>query len=433
MSKRIIYLSVGVAIVVISGLVIVQRFFSSFPRPETVIERIDPSEDTLATIELTESFFDDSGSMAGYHSSQFIRFLRLVKSHIREKGRYNYYAFSDPDRIIEDNAWDVIERSDFYSQNNTYFDNVLDSILRRVRSGDRTARNFLIITDGIQDVSNIQDYSRIVNKVSDLLDMGMFFQIVAVKLPFSGNKYPEKGGAIGYKGDSPLFCYIFTYQYDYGRDLFKRLGELDIPVKFLGFGNRNIEAIIEQFKDPGKNRDGSGNAFKRFKDAIPLTYLISRSGTGGTGGTLLMKVALNLMDINLDINGLKKRIPEFCGSCLPIEEIGDTEQEISKSRPDVTVLHAKVDPLSDAQGKWAIEYSLFFKNWDKKSKTVACDLTLCDWLPVNPPDWVDAWSSDCDDNRGCFEGKTPFLSEIITPVLNKSIREYTFGYTLIRN
>jgi hypothetical protein len=288
----------------------------------------------------------------------------------------------------------------------------------------------LIITDGIQDVSQIQDYSRIVDKVSDLLDAGLFFQIVAIKLPFNGYKYPEGGGFIPYEGDSPLFCYIFTYQYDFGKDLYKKLNALDLSVEFLGFGNKNINATIKQFRDTAHNRDGSGNTFKRFKDENPVTYLVSRSGRSGT---LLTNVALNVKDVNLDNSRFKDKVPEYCGKCLSIGDREDVEQDSLKSIPNVRVAAKEVKKLSDADGNLGIYYDLFFMNWDKDSKTVACDLTLCNWLPVRPPEWVDDWSSNCDNSKECFEGKTPFLSNVIDPILNKSVRKYTLGYVVIRN
>ncbi|MCK5426106.1 MAG: hypothetical protein KAJ34_00300 [Thermodesulfovibrionia bacterium] len=430
MIKRIIYLAIPVVIFIGIGLIAVKNFFSSFPPSKSVIEQLTPPENIPAAIDLTESFFDDSGSMRGYYGKQYIKFLRILKSHIREKGKYQYYAFSDPENIIEGDVWNIIEDKRFYRQNNTYFDKVLDSISGRIRGGNQTAKNFLIITDGIQDVSKIQDYSRIVNKVSDLLDAELFFQIVAIKLPFNGHKYPEGGSFIPYKGDSPLFCYIFTYQYDFGRDLYKKLSALNLPVKFLGFGNRSINASVKQFSNTVKNQDGSKNTLKKFRDEIPVTYLISGSGTGGT---LLTKVALNVKGVNLDNSGFRQKTPEFCGKCFPIGNSGDVEQDFSRSITKITVTATGVEPFSDTDGDLGIEYSMFFKDWDKDSKTVACDLTLCNWLPVIPPDWVYVWSSDCDNSGKCFEGKTPFLINIINPILNKSLRKYTFGYVVIRN
>ena len=292
------------------------------------------------------------------------------------------------------------------------------------------AQNFLIITDGIQDVSQVQDYSRIVDKVSDLLDAGLFFQIIAIKLPFDGYKYPEGGGFIPYKGSSPLFCYIFTYHYDFGRELYTKLSALNLTVNFMGFGNKNINASIKQFSDVAKNFDGSRNTFKRFKDEIPVTYLVSRSGTGGT---LLTDVTLNAKDINVNKGGFKQKTPEFCGQCLPVDGAGHAEKNLSGSTPDVTVTAREAALLSDDKDNLEINYSMFFRNWDRESETLACDLTLCNWLPVNPPDWINDWSSDCDNTRECFEGKTPFLSNLIDPILKKSVRKYTFGYVVIRN
>lgn len=430
MIKRIMYLAIPVIILAGAGLTAVQNYFTSFPLSENVIEKLTPPDNAPPAVDLTETFFDDSGSMKGYYGGQYIEFLRTLKSHIREKGEYRYHAFSDPENNINGDQWKVVEDRSFYSRNDTYFDKVLDSILGRIGAGEQTAKNFLIITDGIQDVSRVQDYSRIVDKVSDLLDAGLFFQIVAVKLPFDGYKYPEGGGYIPYKGDSPLFCYIFTYQDDYGKDLYKKMDALGLPAEFLGFGNKNINASIKQFRDPAKNRDGSKNIFKRFKDDTPVTYLVSRSGTGGT---LLTDVALNVKDINLDSRGFEGKTPEFCGKCMTMGDRRDEEQDLSKNIPSVTVITRGVEPVSDSDRSLGINYALFFENWERDSKTVACDITLCNWLPVNPPDWVDEWSSDCDNGRECFEGKTPFLSNIIGPILNKSVRKYTFGYAVIKN
>jgi hypothetical protein len=426
MKKRIVCLAIPLLIFIATGLIGVRNFFSSFPPPKTVIEKLIPSEKVPAAIDLTESYFDDSGSIRGYYSQQYIQFLRILKSHIREKGKYQYHAFSDPENSIEGDVWEEVEDIRFYHRNNTYFDRVLDSVYEKAVSKSQKAKNFLIITDGIQDVSKIQDYSRIVNKVSDLLDAGLFFQIIAVKLPFSGHKYPERGDSIQYKGDSPIFCYIFSYQYDFGRDIYKKLSALNLPVKFLVFGNRNINASIKQFRDTAKNRDRSKNTFKRFKDEPPVTYLMSGSGTDGT---LLANIVLNLKDVNLDIADFRQKTPEFCGKCLPTGESGD----LLIRTPKVIVTPAGGETLSDAEGNIEIEYSLQFRNWAKNPKTVACDLTLCNWLSVNPPDWVDAWSSDCDNRRECFDGKTPFLKNIINPLLNRSMRKYTLGYVVIRN
>ncbi|MBI5099326.1 MAG: hypothetical protein HZB30_08825 [Nitrospirae bacterium] len=426
MKKRIVYLAIPLIIFIAIGLIGVRNFFSSFPPAKTVIEKFTSSEKVPAAIDLTESYFDDSGSIKGYYSKQYIQFLRILKSHIREKGKYQYHAFSNPDNSIEGDVWEAVENIGFYHQNNTYFDRVLDSVYGKVISGSQKAKNFLIITDGIQDVSKIQDYSRIVNKVSNLIDAGLFFQIIAVKLPFSGRKYPERGDSIQYKGGSPLFCYIFSYQYDFGRDIYKKLSELNLPVKFLVFGNRNINASIKQFRDTAKNRDLSKNTFKRFKDELPVTYLMSGSGSDGT---LSANITLNLKDVNLDKADFRQKTPEFCGKCLPVGDSGD----LLIRTPKVIVTPAGGETLSDAEGNIEIEYSLQFKNWVKNPKTVACDLTLCNWLSVNPPDWVDTWSSDCDNRRECFDGKTPFLKNIINPLLNRSMRKYTLGYVVIRN
>ncbi len=430
MLKRIVYLAAPVVIIVVIGLIAVQNYFSSFPPSKKVIEKFTPRENVPTAIDITESFIDDSGSMKGYHGEQYVKFLRGLKAHIRERGKYQYHAFSGPEKSIEGDAWDEVENVRFYSRNNTYIDSVLGSISKRVGARNPTAKNYLLITDGIQDVAHIQDYSRIVNKVSDLLDAGLFFQIIAIKLPFRGYKYPEGGSFISYKGDSPLYCYIFSYQPDFARGLYKKLIGMDLTVEFLEFGNKNINALVKQFSDPAKNRDGSKNTFRRFRDEPPVTYLVSRSGSGGT---LLANIALNVKGVNLDNSGFRQKIPEFCGKCLPIGDSGDVRQDLSKIIPNVMVTVKVVEALPDADGNTGIEYSLYFTNWDRDAKTVACELALCNWLPVNPPDWVAAWSSDCDNSSKCFEGKTPFLINIINPILNKSVRKYTLGYAVIRN
>ena len=152
----------------------------------------------------------------------------------------------------------------------------------------------------------------------------------------------------------------------------------------------------------------------------------------GTDGTLVTKVALNVQGVTIDSSGFSQKTPEFCGQCLPIGG-GDVDPDLSKSIPNVTVTTTGVEPLSGGKGNLGIEYSLYFKKWDDESKIIACDLTLCNWLAVDPPEWVYAWSSDCDNSRSCFEGKTPFLINMINPVLMKSARKYTLGYAVIRN
>ncbi|MBI4699355.1 MAG: VWA domain-containing protein [Nitrospirae bacterium] len=426
MIRRIVYLIIPVAILAVIGLMAVFNFTSSFPGSKTVIEKLTPPQDLPDVIDQTESFFDDSGSMKGYRGELYIKFLRTIKAHISEKGQYKYHAFSDPDNVIGGDVWQAVEDIGFYNQSNTYFDKVLDSILARVKKDRGISKNFLIITDGIQDVSSVHDYTRIINKISALLDADLFFQVVAVRIPFNGSKFSEAGGAVPFKGDSPLFCYIFSYQYDFGSDLYKKMSSSNMPVEFLGFGNRNIRASVKKFSDPAHNREGSKNAFRRYKDEIPVTYLVSRSGTGGT---LLTDIALNVKGINVDNSGFRQKTPEFCGQCMPVDSSGSGKE----TKPGVAVTTVGVDPAPDANGNMGIEYSLYFKNWDKGSKTLACDITLCNWLPANPPDWVNAWSSDCDNSAECYEGKTPFLTNIINPLLTKSVRQYTFGYAVIRN
>jgi hypothetical protein len=428
MTKRIVFLTIPLLILIALGLKTVQDFFSSFPKAETVIESLTPSESVPASIDMTESYFDDSGSMKGYYNKQYVQFLRILKSHIRERGKYQFYSFSDPENTIKGDVWEAVEDFQFYHQNNTYFDRVLDVISKRV-SNKNHGKNFLIITDGIQDVSGKQDYSRIVNKVSDLLDAGLHFQIIAIKLPFEGLKFPEGGGYIPYMGDSPLFCYVFSYEDDFGRDLFNRLTSLNLQVKLLGFGKRNINASVTQFIDASINHDGSKSSFNKFRDELPVTYLLSSSGMGGTLST---NIALDIKNIGLDNSGFKQKTPEFCGKCLSFDNSGNVRQGLSESTPEVFVTTTGVE-LPGAASSPVVEYSLFFKKWHKDSKTVACDITLCNWLPLDPPEWVDAWSSDCDNSRSCFEGKTPFFSNIIKPIMNKSLREYTFGYVVIRN
>ncbi len=430
MKKRIVSLAVPLAVILLGGLMAVQSYFASFPPAKTVIERLSPLKKGHAVSDITELFIDDSGSMKGYYSSPYIYLLRAVKTHIREHGDYRYYSFSDPENVIGGDAWKAVEDILFYQKNNTYFDNVLDSISKRSGDEAHKAKHYVIITDGIQDASRIQDYSRIVNKVSDLLDADMYFQIVALQLYFSGNKYPEGGGQIVYEGDSPLYCYIFSYQYDYGKDLYEKLKGLNLPAEFLGFGNGSIHASIRKFSDPPQNPDGSRNIFKRFKDEVPVSYLVSAAGTGGT---LLTDVAFKVKDITVDMDRIQQKIPEFCGSCLSMDSSEDNEQRKLESKPGVTVSSTETEVSTYEDDSMGIAYEFYFKDWNRDSTTVACDLTLCNWLPVNPPGWVDSWSSDCDNSRECFHGRTPFLSAIINPLLNKSVNQYTFGYAVIRN
>ena len=144
MIKRIIYLAVPVIMFAGIGLTAVQKYISSFPPSKAVIESLAPLESVPASMDMTESFFDDSGSMRGYYGEQYIELLRTLKSHIREMGEYQYYAFSDPAHKMEGDEWELVEQKRFYTQNNTYFDKVLDSISGKVRSGNQTAKNFLI-------------------------------------------------------------------------------------------------------------------------------------------------------------------------------------------------------------------------------------------------------------------------------------------------
>jgi hypothetical protein len=82
MFKRIIYLIIPVIIFAGTGLTAVQKYFSSFPPSKTVIGKFIPSEHMAPAIDLTETFFDDSGSMKGYYGERYIEFLRTLKSHI---------------------------------------------------------------------------------------------------------------------------------------------------------------------------------------------------------------------------------------------------------------------------------------------------------------------------------------------------------------
>jgi hypothetical protein len=71
MIKRIVYLTIPLLIIIILGFKTIQNFFSSFPKAETVIESLTPSESIPASIDMTESYFDDSGSMKGYYNKQY--------------------------------------------------------------------------------------------------------------------------------------------------------------------------------------------------------------------------------------------------------------------------------------------------------------------------------------------------------------------------
>lgn len=428
MIKRILYLAVPLILLTGIGLTSVLTFFSSFPEPKNVIDNFIPDPNTPAVIDLTDTFFDDSGSMKGYYSKQYMKFLRTLKSHIRERGDYNYYAFSDPDTALEGDVLNTVEDVRFYRRNNTYFDKVLNSISEKVKIGDQTAKHYVIITDGIQDVSEKQDYSRIVDGVSDLLDAGLYLHIIAVKLPFNGHKYPEGGSPISYMGESPLYCYIFSYQYDFGAALYNTLNTLGLPAELIGFGDENINSSVTRFSVNSLNRDGSKNTFNRFKDEYPVTYLISGRDAGGT---LLTGIKLNVQGLKVDNEGFSGKTPEFCGKCLPVGEAQNVRKDTAISLPNVAVTPARIKHVDD--NTLEVEYALFFKDRDRDAKMLACDLTLCNWLPVMPPGWVYSWSSDCDNGRECYKGKTPFLINIIHPILNRSVRKHTIGYAVIRN
>ncbi len=106
MIKRIIYLAVPVIILAGIGLTAAQKYISSFPPSKAVIESLAPLESVPASMDMTESFFDDSGSMKGYYGDKYIELLRTLKSHIREMGEYQYYAFSDPLHKMEGDEWE---------------------------------------------------------------------------------------------------------------------------------------------------------------------------------------------------------------------------------------------------------------------------------------------------------------------------------------
>ncbi len=428
MIKRIIYLAVPLLLLAGIGLTGVKMYFSSFPEPQNVIDTFIPAPNTSTVIDLTDTYIDDSGSMKGYYGKEYLKFLRTLKSHIRERGEYSYHAFSDPDAYLEGDVLNTIEDVHFYRQNNTYFDRVLNSISKKVKIEKNAAKNYVVITDGIQDISAKQDYSRIVDGVSDLLDAGLYLHIIAIKLPFYGRKYPEGGNAIYYKGESPLYCYIFSYQSDFGSALYNTLKALGLPAEFLGFGDRSINSSITRFSVTSLNQDGSKNAFRRFKDEYSVTYLISRSGTGGTLST---NVELQVNGLKVDSNELSKKIPEFCGKCLEVSEVKNTRKDAAIINPNVIV--SQLRSKHDNDSTLNLEYSMFFKELDRNAKTLACDLTLCNWLPVIAPKWVDSWSSDCDNKRDCYRETTPYLINIITPILNRSVLKHTVGYAVIRN
>jgi hypothetical protein len=417
----LIFLGVGIGV----GLL----FFlsSSLPSKEKMKGMFKQSIRPPNTIDLTEAFFDNSYSVAGYHSEQF---LRKLKSYIRKMGHYNFYALSNPSAVIRDDAWGRIEERTFYDQSSTEIHVVLDHILNKIQDGNREIpKTYLIITDGIQSrytgTSDINDYSRLVDKILNLIDIGLHFQLIAVKLPFDGTKYPERGGGIDFEGDSPFFCLVFTYQPDYGRNLFRMIEESGFLTKFLEFGSMNIDAQSRKFNIPSRNRDGSKNAFSFKYKSDPLC-LISLSNE--KAGTLLMTVSLNATSSNLDFVLLRGGTPEFCGECLVIGS------NTIRSKPDVEIIRRKVEQLTKGtKSSFEAEYELFFKNWDRKHKVVACDITFYHWPPLSPPDWVNDWSSDCDWDKGCFEGKTPFLKDIIAAILNGSIKKYTFDYVIIKN
>ncbi len=428
MIKRIVYLAVPLILLAGIGLSSVRTYFSSFPEPQSIIDSFISDANAPAVLDRTDTFFDDSGSMKGYHSMQYLRLLRTLKSHIRERGEYNYYAFSAPDTILEGDVLNAVEDVSFYNQNNTYFDKVLHSISEKVKIGNNRAKHYLIITDGIQDVSTKQDYSRIVSGVSDLLDSGLYFHIIAIKTPFSGRKYPEGGIPVSYEGDSPIYCYIFSYQYDFGAELYNKLKSLGMPTELMVFGDRNISSTVTRFSVDPRNQDGSKNTFKRFKDEFPVAYL---TNSPGPGGTLSTTVKLDVQRLRIDSNESSKKTPEFCGKCLAAGKVQNGRKDVSTIRPNVSVTATGIKQTDD--NMLEIEYALFFKEQSSDTKTLACDLTICNWLPVKPQEWVNSWSSDCDNKSECYAGKTPFLINIINPILNRSVRKHTIGYTFIRN
>ncbi|MBF0344854.1 MAG: VWA domain-containing protein [Nitrospirae bacterium] len=361
-------------------------------------------------------FVDNSITMSGYINSGYVDFIKGLRSYLNNGDKDIRISIFDFSNRLK--TWEDIDKGFFYHSSNTRLYEVLERIKATVRV--KHPKGFVILTDTFESSQGI----------GELLDAGLKIQLIAVMCrTFSGSKLSKDGSIIQFRGDSPLYFLALSFSDEFVSGFARKLRINHGKVEQVEFVRDKIETEIERLSTPWINTDGSLNHFKVAKNYKPG---ISIKQFSNSSSTIEMKVSFDAVHGRINTEGLKEKRPNFCGKLYEVSLKGKIPFIPIGEYPADKVMVYVAAWKSEDERKIEATYTMTFDSLGLSPKLIATDISLCNWVDAKVPQWLNKWSSDCDNTSDCYNGKTPFIKEVVTAVLNETINKHTFAYMAVK-
>jgi hypothetical protein len=407
------------------------------PPPQKVINALErefgPPVPTSVTPNITNSkieiYLDGSGSVNGFVRKEkpeakskkksyetgttcYCQFLKSLDAYLKGKqASFQYLKFGTYIEQVTkcDNAMDVW----FYDQEHTKLGQLIESFSQR--SMENLPIVFLVFTDGLQSTPDQQDFRKVVEGVSKWLSKGFYFEILAFRSEFNGDVFCETEGGIkvGWYNSNdyglrPIFCYIFSLKRGFGKELAQALqATYATSCTVIDFSIKLFEPSKTDFKISNRTSRGTENFLRSRATERGVKYFYWKGGYAEQlSGEFLAKINLRLtkegQDFQITPYGIKTTV-----QCL------DIENSIELQSAQIIPCEIKAFP-KDKPSRLEIRYTVEGAN---HTPWVGYRFTV---LPgegtIQPPKWVDDWSTHSDHTLADFT-KTLYFSEFIRSIM----------------
>jgi len=378
-----------------------------------------------------EIYLDGTGSVAGLirkakidsltsyetGTTSYCKFLKTLDAYLRGKqDTFQIYQFGEYSSRI--NKFDEALKNTFYDQRYTRLGELIEDFTSR--DTGNLPKAFLVITDGIQSVAGEDDFRKVVDGVSRWLAKGLHFEILGFRSEFNGEVFCETEGGtkIGwYRSDSfglrPFYCYVFSYERGFGKSLAQGLQANygDSLPNMMDLSSNLFETPVIEFKTPARRAQKDINWLQPRITEGGVKYFYWKGKTNELlSGEFRTFINLNLTQesknfkitkygiktivqcINLDSN--KLRIEDY-----PINyEVLNAVPESQPSRLEISYT------IKETKNPYWLGYRFIVLPGDGT---------------VQPPKWVENWSTQSDDQLADFS-KTLSLKEFISSIMLKT-------------
>ena len=377
-----------------------------------------------------EVYIDASGSMTGFlnsptknQSTQYMDFITALAGYLKsicnEDSNY-WYSFGTSIPALLQNPLNQVLRPWFYNHESTKIGPLIQGFSSMPDS--QLPEAMIVITDGVQSTPEGSDFTEVVLGAARWLGRGFNFEILLFKSDFLGPVYSELGKKTGkYKlgqynsmeyGLRPFYCYIFTVEPDWGRNLKEVLeSRSGILCNLLNFPGTLFASSAVEMGVPKKVLNRKNNPLREYtpelEDGVKFLYW-DKGKEGLLNGELIAHIILNQ----------KSGVTDFLFNPRNLDIQVQCLSRNSKSKVKFPGLNTYLpdSTIKISDGTSGLRFKFSFNPINEPGWIAYHIFIFPTDATFTPPGWIDDWSTRSDLSISDFS-KSLYFKEFITNIM----------------